>query len=269
MDEIGDLNRFETLQRIVARLRAPDGCPWDREQTHQSIKPHLIQECFEAVAALDAGAMPKLAEELGDLLLHVALHAQMAEEAGEFTMADILAGINAKLLRRHPHVFGDAQVASADEVVAQWEEIKRGEREADGSAVEDSTRRASSLDSVPTVMPALAYAQAVSDRAARVGFDWTCADDVWPKVAEELDELRAAANDDEREHEIGDVLLAVVNLARWLDVDAETALRRANRRFVERFAVMARLGRERAIALDSLSPDEMNALWEEAKATLP
>lgn len=252
------LRAFRTLQDVVTRLRAPGGCPWDREQTHQSLAPHLLEETYEALAALDAGDMEKLCEELGDLLLQVLLHAQLADEAGEFVLGDVVASIAAKLVRRHPHVFGAVVVADADEVLTNWESIKRHER-GDQGAEEGSI-----LDGVPAAMPALAYAQTAQRRAARVGFDWPDIAEVWGKVEEELEELRAAALPG-RVHELGDLLFAVVNLARWLDVEAEDALRQANQRFRRRFAYIERACAAQGRQPEELSLTELDAIWEEAK----
>ena len=257
-----DLRAFPTLQGIVTRLRAPGGCPWDRQQTHQSLAPHLLEETYEALAALDAGDPDKLCEELGDLLLQILLHAQLADEAGEFTLRDVVAGIAAKLVRRHPHVFGEVTVTGTDEVLANWEVIKRHER------TEREATEGSILDGVPAAMPALAFAQTVQHRAARVGFDWPDVAGVWQKVEEELEELRAAPVA-ERPHELGDLLFAVVNLARWLDVEAEDALRQANNRFRQRFAYIEQACAAQGQHPEDLSLAELDAIWEKAKRRAP
>jgi len=259
---LSDLRAFSVLQDVVTRLRAPGGCPWDRQQTHQSLAPHLLEETYEALAALDAGDPDKLCEELGDLLLQILLHAQIADEAGEFTLRDVVAGIAAKLVRRHPHVFGLVTVADADEVLVNWESIKRNER----SELEDA--EGSVLDGVPAAMPALAYAQTAQRRAARVGFDWVDIVGVWEKVEEELEELHAAPAA-ERSHELGDVLFAVVNLARWLDVEAEDALRQANQRFRWRFAYIEQACADRGLHPEDLSLEELDAIWEQSKRRAP
>jgi len=249
-----DLRAFSTLQGIVTRLRAPDGCPWDRQQTHQSLAPHLLEETYEALAALDANDPDRLREELGDLLLQVLLHAQIAAEADEFTLGEVIAGIAAKLVRRHPHVFGSVTVADATEVLTNWEAIKREER----------AEAESMLDGIPAVMPALAFAQSAQRRAARVGFDWPDISGVWHKVEEELTELRLAPAAT-RPQELGDLLFAVTNLARWLGIEAEDALRQANQRFRQRFAYIERVCAERNRHPEDLTPAEWDDLWEQAK----
>jgi len=250
-----NLGSFAALQHIMARLRAPDGCPWDREQTHASIKRHLIEECYEVVEALDEKDPDKLCEELGDLLMQIVLHAQIAAEAGEFEMRDVLRGISAKLIRRHPHVFGDVTVSSAQEVAQNWEAIKQTERE----------EGVSLLASVPKEMPALAYSQAIQSRAAKVGFEWPDFQGVLDKLREELDELKKAHTEEERLHEFGDILASLVNVARWLKIDAEESLRLANQRFYRRFSHMEKLAQERGTPLNSLTLDELDALWNDAK----
>ena len=249
-----NLSHFHDLERIVARLRAPDGCPWDREQTPASLKKYLLEECYEVLEALDEGDAQKLCEELGDLLLQIALHTQIAAEAGEFQMGDVLRGINAKLIHRHPHVFGDVKVADAREVEHNWEALKREERE-----------EASLLAGVAKDMPALAYSQAIQGRAAQAGFEWESLEGVMEKVDEELAELSDAQTQEEKVAEFGDVLLALVNIARWLQIDAEEALRLANRRFYRRFTHMEEACRRRGVDFKSLSFEEQNNLWEQAK----
>jgi len=251
-----DLATFDALVTIIAGLRAPDGCPWDRKQTHASLREYLLEECYEALAALDEGNMEKLCQELGDILLEVALHAQIAREAGEFDMADVLTGINKKLVYRHPHVFGDVKVGTAEDVVHNWEELKKAERSAD----------ASMIDSVPKQMPSLAYAQKVQARVAEAGFDWKDIQGVIDKVAEEVEELRAAKTPKERSNEFGDLLFTLVNFARRQGIDSETALREANQRFFGRFVMMEKLCRERGLEFPDLSFDAQNKLWDEAKA---
>jgi len=248
--------RYEELRAIIARLRAPDGCPWDREQTHQSLRPHLIQEAYEVLAVLDAGDVTRLPEELGDLLFQVLLHTQLAEEAGEFTMAEVLAGLAAKLVRRHPHVFGERRLETAQQVVEQWEELKRGERAAEESA----------LAGVPPAMPALDYARELLRRAEATGFAWPESRDVLAKLTEELAELAAAASKEEAAAELGDLLLNLANYARYLGIDAEEALRQAGHKFRLRFAAVEARARERGLDLRALSPAELLALWDEAKS---
>lgn len=252
------LGRFETLVQIVARLRAPDGCPWDREQTHRSLRRNLLEECYEALEALDRDDPHRLAEELGDILVQVAFHCQIAKERGEFTWEEVFRRVNTKLLSRHPHVFGQATASTPREVEEQWEAIKRRER-----------GPSSTLEGIPRTMPALAYAQAISHRAARVGFEWGDLKGVLEKVREELGELQEAEDQPSREREVGDLLFTVVNLARWLGVEAESALREANQRFYHRFAYMERACRSRGVDFASLPPEEKEALWQEAKQNLP
>jgi len=251
---------MESFQDTIARLRAPGGCPWDRKQTHRSLRPNLLEETYEVLTAIDRDDMPALCEELGDLLLQIALHAQIAVEEGEFSLADVVAGIDAKIKRRHPHVFGDVRVNGVAEVMHNWEEIKREERAERGENEEHSM-----LDGVPTTLPALARAQSLQRRAARMGFDWEDVEGVWDKVAEEIAELRAATDAQARESELGDVLFAVTNLARWLGVDAESALRAACDRFTRRFAAMEKQCQERGLDLGRLSLAEWDVLWEEAR----
>jgi tetrapyrrole methylase family protein/MazG family protein len=246
---------FEGLQETVAHLRAPEGCPWDREQTHESLRGGLLEEAYEVVAAIDAGDLPALQEELGDLLMQVLLHAQIATEEGEFRMAQVIAGIDAKLKYRHPHVWGERQVSGTDEVLRRWEELKREERGAAHSV----------LDGIPAALPALQQADTYSRRAARVGFDWSDAGGVAEKVREEIAEVEAATTPEEREAELGDLLFAVVNWARWLDVDPETALRQANVRFARRFRSVEQTACTRGLDTAAMTIDELEALWQEAK----
>jgi len=246
---------FATLVEIVARLRAPDGCPWDRQQTHRSLRESFLQECYEVLEALDEGDSAKLRDELGDLLLHVVLQTQIATEAGEFELADILEGINKKLVHRHPHVFGSKKVEGAEEVMHNWQALKRQEKETDTSM----------LASVPHQMPALDYSQEVQRRVAQVGFDWEDVDGVIEKLAEEVGELQQAESQERRAQEFGDLLFTLANIARRLGVDLESALREANRRFYQRFSHMEEICRQRGVNIADLSFDEQNTLWEEAK----
>jgi len=246
---------FATLVDIVARLRAPDGCPWDRQQTHKSLRESFLQECYEVLEALDEGDSAKLRDELGDLLLHVVLQTQIATEAGEFKLADIMEGINKKLVHRHPHVFGSRKVEGAEEVMHNWYNLKQQERETDTSM----------LASVPRHMPALDYSQEVQRRVAQVGFDWEDVDGVIEKLAEEVGELQHAGSQERRAEEFGDLLFTLANIARRLGVDLESALREANRRFYRRFSHMEEICRQRGVNIADLSFDEQNALWEEAK----
>ncbi len=246
---------LEGLQDTVAHLRAPDGCPWDREQTHGSLRAGLLEEAYEAAATIDAGDVRALQEELGDLLLQILLHAQIATEEGEFQMAHVIAGIDAKLKHRHPHVWGGRPVKGTEEVLQRWEELKQEEKEGERSV----------LDGVPAALPALQQADTYSQRASRVGFDWTEAGGVADKVREEMAEVEAATTLEEREAELGDLLFAVVNWARWLGVDSEAALRRANARFARRFRGVERMARERGLDMMALTIDELEPLWQEAK----
>jgi tetrapyrrole methylase family protein/MazG family protein len=257
------------FQETVAHLRAPEGCPWDREQTHQSLRPYLLEESYEVLAALDAEDAQALREELGDLLLQIVLHAQIAGEAGEFQMADVIGQIDAKLRRRHPHVFGDVTVSGVGEVLSNWEAIKKAERAADAEngAAAGKAPRESILDGIPLGMPALARAQAISDRAVRIGFDWPHMDGVLDKIVEEAREVAQAETPEERGAEVGDLLFVTVNLARWLGVDAESALRASNQRFTQRFRTLERLAKERGHQLTDLDIGALDKLWEEAKRT--
>ncbi len=257
---------------ISNRLRAADGCPWDREQTHESLRNHLLEEAYEVYDALADGATPDLAAELGDLWLQVVLHAQLAAEAGVFDLADVQAAIAGKIVRRHPHVFGDAVVRTATDVNRQWERIKQGEREAAASAaVEDGEpvpAPKSALDGVSRSMPALAASQEMQERAAHLGYDWPSVEGILAKVAEELAELAEAEGPAARSEELGDLLMVVVNLARHHDVDSEAALRAANQKFRRRFGIVERLAAERGVALRDLSFEELDQLWDAAKAEL-
>lgn len=249
------IDAFKELVGIIARLRALGGCPWDREQTHASLREGLLEECYEVLEAIDGRDLAKLREELGDLILHVVFQAQIASEAGEFSLADVINGINRKLISRHPHVFASKQLWDAGEVVVHWEKLKRAER---GETV-------SALGSVPSQMPALAYSQSVQARAARMGFDWEDTSGIIEKLAEEVGEFQDAPNQASRENEFGDLLFTMVNVGRRLKIDSETALREANRRFYRRFKRMEELACERGRSFGELTPEEQNALWEEAK----
>jgi len=250
-----DVKQFATLVEIIARLRAPDGCPWDRKQTHASLRENLLEECYEVLETLDEGDSAKLCDELGDLLMQVVLHAQIATEAGEFELEDVLSNINTKLIHRHPHIFGSLKVRDAEEVALNWEALKKEEREADTSM----------LASAPKQMPALGYSQDIQRRVAQVGFDWEDIDGVIDKLAEEVSEFKQAESQEERAGEFGDLLFTLANIARRLGVDLEAALRQTNKRFYRRFTCMEEACRQREINIGDLSFDEQNALWEEAK----
>jgi len=254
------------LQRTVAWLRAPGGCPWDQEQTHQSLRPHLLEETYEVLAALDAGDSAKLCEELGDLLMQIAMHVQIATEEGQFRFADVIGQIDAKLRRRHPHVFGDVTVRDTADVLRNWEAIKR--EEAKGRAAEQG-EPASMLAGVPVVSPALARAQAISVRAARAGFEWQDLEGVLAKLCEEVGELVDARDSTAAESELGDVLFTLVNVARWLNLDAESALRTTCDRFSTRYAAMERQARALGCNLADLPMAEQEALWQRAKSGKP
>jgi len=246
---------FEGLQDTMAHLRAPDGCPWDREQTHESLRGTLLEEAYEVAAAIDAADLCALQEELGDLLLQVLIHTQIATEEGEFKMPAVISGIDAKLKHRHPHVWGGREVSGTSEVLQRWEELKREEKGGERSV----------FDSIPAALPALQQADTYSRRAARVGFDWSGPDGVADKVREEIAEVEAANTPEAREAEVGDLLFATVNWARWLGVDPEVALRQANARFARRFRAMERMARERGLDMTVMDIDALEALWQEAK----
>jgi len=248
-----NLRQFETLVDIIARLRAPDGCPWDRKQTHASLREFILEECYEVLQAIDEENWDALRQELGDLLLQIVRQTQIATEAGEFELGDVMNSINAKLIHRHPHVFGSKKVKDAAEVAHNWETLKQEER-GDSSL----------LASVPKQMPALSYSQAIQRRVAEVGFDWKDINGVIDKLAEEVGEFKQS-DEEQKAREFGDLLFTLVNIARRLGVDSEAALREANGRFYRRFAYMEELCRQRGLSFDKLSFDEQNALWEEAK----
>jgi tetrapyrrole methylase family protein/MazG family protein len=263
LDALVALRLPETLRYITYRLRRePDGCPWDRQQTHQSLTRYVLEETYEVVEAIEENDMQKLAEELGDLLLQVYLHAEIARQEGDFSIGDVFEHVNAKLIRRHPHVFGDLEVSSAGQVVQNWEAIKRQEREAAGKDV----RQESVLDGVPPAMPALMTAQEYQKRAGRPGFDYRSTGRVLAKISEELQELQEAATPEHQFEEMGDVLFMVARLARQLHIDAEEALRAANRKFVRRFQAMERLIREEGRSFESYTPQEWTALWRKVKS---
>ena len=246
---------FPGLRRIIATLRSPEGCPWDRVQTHESLRPYLLEEAYETLDAIDGGDSEKLCEELGDLLFQVLIHAQLAEEAGEFTMRDVLRGISEKLVRRHPHVFGEATANTPEAVIEQWDDLKARER-----------GRSSALAGVPGSLPAAVYAQALQRRAAAAGFAFASIDDAWAAVEEELSELRQARTRDEQREELGDALFALANLARQMDVDAEEALMLTCRGFTALFQLMEGIVEKRGVDLKQVPYEAKLALWEEAKA---
>ena len=249
-----------SFEELIAHLRAPEGCPWDKKQTHDSLRKYLLEETYEALDALDRKDMEGLREELGDILLQIVLHAQIATENHEFNMAEILEGINRKLVFRHPHVFGDVTVNGVTGVWQNWEKLKEQERAEKGKAAEKGL-----LDGIPQSFPALAQAQAIQDRAARVGFDWKEIEPVIAKVLEEFDEVKTAPNETERAKELGDLLFAVVNLVRWYKVDAEAALRGTNLKFRRRFSYIEEKSRKAARPMQEMTLAEMDAFWDEAK----
>jgi tetrapyrrole methylase family protein/MazG family protein len=254
---------------ISARLRLPDGCPWDREQTHETLRNHLLEEAYEVYDALGSGATPALAEELGDLLLQVVLHAQLAAEEGVFDLTDVNAAIASKIVRRHPHVFGDAEVRTSSDVNRQWERIKAAERAgAEPDAASETASPAApkgALDGVSRILPALAASQEMQERAANIGYEWPSVDGVLDKVAEELAELREASTAAEKAEEYGDLLFVLVNVARWHGIEAEAALRAANDKFRRRFASVERQASERGVALRDLDFPALDNLWDAAK----
>jgi MazG family protein len=262
-----EAQRLKQLLEIMARLRDPDqGCPWDLQQDFASIAPYTLEEAYEVAEAIERNAPDELCDELGDLLFQVVFHAQMAKEMGWFSFADVVAAINEKLVRRHPHVFGDEQIADASEQTLAWEQHKARER-ADKGVTSDSV-----LDGVPLALPALVRAQKIQRRAARVGFDWTDISDVVDKLEEELKELKQALSGGEPLHrvreELGDLLFSGVNLARFLDADAEALLRSASQKFAGRFRVVEKLAREQQRDLLDCTLDELEDYWRQAKRQL-
>ena len=247
---------FEGMRDLAARLRGPNGCPWDREQTPDSLKHLFLEECYELVEAIEEEEDAKIVEELGDVLFHAVSIVQIAEETGAFSGEDVFGVAIAKLVRRHPHVFEDAEAEDSRQVGVRWDQIKREEMKGTDRSI---------LDGVPKAMPSLAYAQAVQGRAARMGFDWDDYQGVLSKVEEELRELESAESDAEREQELGDLLFSLVNASRWLGIQAETALRQSNGKFYSRFVRMERLARERGQDFEALTLDAKEALWQEAK----
>jgi tetrapyrrole methylase family protein / MazG family protein len=259
MEAKTEQNRFDRLMEIMRKLRAPGGCPWDAEQSHESLKRYLIEEAYEVIEAIDAKDQSHLKEELGDLLLQPVFHAAIAEEQGDFTMDDVLDAINEKLVRRHPHVFGEMVIESSEAQVENWEKIKKQEKGAE---------RKSALSGVPPHLPALMQAQKITEKAARVGFDWEHTDQVFAKVMEELhefEEAMVAGDEQEMESELGDLLFAIVNLGRFLSIDPEEALRKTIQRFTTRFSHVENGLHARGMAMQNATLEEMDVLWEEAK----
>jgi MazG family protein len=251
--------RFVSLLSLMARLRAEDGCPWDREQTRASLRPYVIEEAYEVVQAIDEGSRDHLVEELGDLLFQVVFHTQLGAESGEFTMEDVVDRVCEKMTRRHPHVFGDGVVADSREALAQWERIKRGEAGSSGSV----------LDGVPVALPALLRAQRLQTKAARVGFDWPDWREAWTKVREEVGEVQETLSrgDDARvADELGDLLFSIVNVARLRGMDAEDCLRRASEKFTRRFGKVEREMKAGGRTVTEASAEDLDRAWEAAKA---
>ena len=246
---------YQGLRDIITKLRSPDGCPWDQEQTHTTLRRNLLEECYETLEALDSGNSQSLSEELGDVLMQIVFHCQIAEENGDFTDGCMFRRINEKQVHRHPHVFGYVVVKDAREVEANWEETKKKERGAHVSV----------LDGVSKAMPALGYGQSITFRASQAGFEWEDISGVMDKVCEEIGELEAAPTKAEMEREFGDVLLSLVNVARWLEIDAESALRSANDRFYSRFTHIEDGARAQGRPVRKMSMGEKEALWDEAK----
>lgn len=256
-EEDRDGEALANLVGIVGRLHSPDGCPWDRAQTHESLRQHLLEESYECLEAIDRGETESLVEELGDVLLQVLMHAAVGEHQGRFTLDDVAGGIARKLVARHPHVFGDAQAASAEEVSRNWDRLKRKEKPSE-----------SILEGVPASLPALAASQALQGRARRAGFDWPDIEGPLDKLREEIGELARAEDGPEREDEFGDVLFVITNVADHLGINAEQALRGANRKFRQRFSEVERLARDRGLELSDLDLAGLDRLWDEAKEAL-
>lgn len=259
-DERVSYRQFSYLKEIVAILRSPDGCPWDREQTHQSIRKNLIEETYEVLETIDDDDPDAMCEELGDLLMQIMLHSQMAAEDGYFTVDDVVAALNEKLIRRHPHVFGEKSANDSEEALANWQEIKAQEKAAKGIDV----AAVSQLSGIPRDLPALMYAYKLQKKAAQVGFDWDDVADVYAKVEEEYRELREAT-EEERAGELGDLLFAVVNLARFLGLDPEEALALTNNKFKQRFSYIEEKLRAAGRSFAETDLTEMDQWWEEAK----
>jgi tetrapyrrole methylase family protein / MazG family protein len=257
---------FEKLVRVMARLRGPAGCPWDREQTHATLRTYLIEEAYEVLDALDGADDVKFAEELGDLLLQIVFHAEMAEEEGRFSIVDVIREIYEKMIRRHPHVFGEKRAKDAAEVLRNWEIIKKEERVAKGAVEEKKAE--SVLDGVPRSLPGLLEGYQLTRKAARIGFDWDNVDGIFEKLQEETEELRQVLEkrgSKEIEGEVGDILFAAMNLARFLKIDPEIAMKKASGKFVRRFREMERVAGKEGKTFGQVERGRMEELWEEAK----
>lgn len=261
---------YGRLVAVIRALRAPGGCPWDREQTHDSLRRGMVEECYEVVDAIERNDIPNLREELGDVLLQVIMHSVIAEEDGEFSLAEVCEEESEKMIRRHPHVFGENvekcnknDSFSVDNVLDMWENIKRDEKR--------ETSQTAAMDKIPRELPALLRAEKIQKKARKVGFDWDDVSDAFAKIDEESAELKEACNAGDKAHiseELGDLLFAVVNVARFLDVDPEDALNSTSRKFMDRFAYIERTAAERGRRLEDMTLAEMDALWEEAKRKL-
>ena len=248
------------LIALMAKLRGPDGCPWDRKQTTESLKPFLIEECYEVIDALDDGSPDKVKEELGDLLFQIIFHARIAEEQGQFAMHDVIATNIEKMTRRHPHVFGDAKLSTDKEVLSNWEEIKKKEK-----GYED---RKSILEGIPRHLPSLLRAHSIQERAARVGFDWNRLDDALPKLDEEIAEFKESLKKEDAagiEEELGDLFFTLVNISRFLGVNPEDALRKTISKFIQRFRYIEEHAADAGRSLNDMTLDEMEQLWQESK----
>jgi tetrapyrrole methylase family protein / MazG family protein len=267
---------FEALVALQAKLRAPGGCPWDREQTHDSLRTYLVEEAYEVVEAIDSGDPQELAGELGDLLLQIVFHSELAREAQRFDVGEVIEHVHAKMVRRHPHVFGDVRASTSAQVMKNWEELKTAERRATGKSKRSSPRQEvgkdppaeSLLDGVPHTLPAIIETHQLTRRAASVGFDWNASDGLFQKLTEEAGELQAALESGEQravEEEVGDLLFVCVNFARFLGLNAELALKKANRKFEQRFRNMERIAGKGGKQLKDISRDDLEALWNEAK----
>lgn len=252
---MGYIEEFKELVEVIAKLRAPDGCQWDREQTHQTLRPNMLEEAYEAVDAIDDNDMKHLREELGDVLLQVVLHAQIASEEGAFSIEDVTRDLKDKLIHRHPHVFGDVKVNSTKDILDNWEKLK----------AEEKKHRKSAMDGVSKSQSALMAAQKISKKAVKTGFEWPDEKSLYECIYSEFEEFKEAEKEADREHmeeEFGDILFATVNLARWNKIDAEQALLKANKKFMKRFRKMEELAQK---PLEDYSFDEFDALWKQAK----
>ena len=246
------MNYLDELVKTVEILRSPEGCPWDREQTHKTIRRNMLEEAYEAVEAIDEDNPEHLKEELGDVLLQVLLHSQIAKDSEEFDIQDVAKMLNDKLIHRHPHVFSTAKVKDSSEVITNWEKLKR----------EEKSERKRTLDGIPKTLPALSVAEKISKKVVKKGFEWKCEQDVYSCVSGEIDEFRQAQSQEDKELEFGDILFALVNLARWNKIDPESALAKANNKFIKRFNKLESLAQK---PLEELSYEEYDALWKEAK----